>query len=206
MIDLPTIADKLEHYSPNKHPDRFLGHRSAVTLLLRQAQEPEILMIERAHREGDPWSGHMAFPGGRMDDSDDHAYGAAIRECDEEIGLELHDYGRYLGRLSDMSTHIRRGGHAMWVTPFVFALDEVPPLNPNYEVADILWVPLSFLADPANRETMNWEIQGENIDLPCYFFDKRRIWGLSLGMLDELLFMLELANFPQRPARGAATL
>jgi 8-oxo-dGTP pyrophosphatase MutT (NUDIX family) len=199
MTDLTAIADTLEHFTPNKHPDRRLGKRSAVTLLLYQGKEPSILMIERAQREGDPWSGHMAFPGGRMDDTDDHSYGTAIRECDEEIGLNLHDHGRYLGRLSDLSTHIRHGTHGMWVTPFVFSLDEIPPLQPNYEVADIVWVPLSFLADEANRDSMALDFNDKKIELACYYFEGKCIWGLSLGMLDELLAVCDLAHFPQPP-------
>ena len=147
-------------------------------------------MIERAKSEKDPWSGHMAFPGGRVDDTDDHSFAAAIRECEEEVGLDIQSHGRYLGRLSDMATHIRAGRDAMIVTPYVFALEHVPALQPNYEVADILWVPLAFLQDDSNRKSMLWAIEDMELDLPCYDYRERRIWGLSLGMLDEMMGIL----------------
>jgi hypothetical protein len=50
-----------------------------------------------------------------------------------------------------------------------------------------VWVPLGFLAERANREKMRWTPNGIALELPCYLFGGRRIWGLSLMMLDELL-------------------
>lgn len=193
MTSLPIITEHLASYVPRKSPDRESARRSAVTILLH-APEPEdvrVLMIERAKSEGDPWSGHMAFPGGRMDDTDDHSFAAAIRECDEEIGLDVQNHGEYLGRLSELETHIRSGRDAMVVTPFVFSLDDVPELRPNYEVADIVWVPLAFLLDHSNRKSMHWQREGMEFELPCYDYDERRIWGLSLGMLDELMGLIK---------------
>ena len=75
----------------------------------------------------------------------------------------------------------------MVVTPYIFTIDEVPDLNPNHEVAEVIWVPLGFLADQDNRQTMQWQRQHMTVDMPCYYFEEKRIWGLSLGMLDELV-------------------
>lgn len=194
MSSLTVIAEQLAHFVPAKSEQRYAARRSAVTIVLHEVQgQVRILMIERAKSEKDPWSGHMAFPGGRMDDTDDHSFAAAIRECEEEVGLDIHNHGHYLGRLSDLETHIRAGRDAMIVTPYVFALDEIPALQPNYEVADILWVPLEFLQDQHNRKTMQWSFDGHELDLPCYDFQERRIWGLSLGMLDEMMGILGAA-------------
>lgn len=197
MVSVSNIARQLAGFTPSKAPDRHSKRRSAVTLLLRGGREggAEILMIERAEREGDPWSGHMGFPGGRLDAADAHSFGAAVRETREEIGLEVGSDGQYLGRLSDVSTHLRSGVSAMLVTPYVFSIGDEQLFTPNDEVADILWVPLAFFADPTNRESMEWRYEEYLLHLPCYHFQGKRIWGLSLGMLDEFLAVSGIAEF-----------
>jgi 8-oxo-dGTP pyrophosphatase MutT (NUDIX family) len=149
-------------------------------------------MIKRAEREGDPWSGHMAFPGGRMDKADAHGYAVAVRETEEEIGLALGPRDRCIGRLSDINARPLRGAFGMVVSPFVFRLDREIEFTPNYEVAEVVWVPLEFLLDTDNRDEMLWE--GRNMRLPCYFYEQRCIWGLSLMMLDELMDLVEGQN------------
>ena len=197
MNTLKLISEQLAGFEPYRSPDRRSRRRSSVALLVRNSEcdGVEVLMIERSEREGDPWSGHMAFPGGRMDAVDAHSYDAARRETREEIGLDVDACGQYLGRLSDISTHLRSGTSAMLVTPFVFALEGSPELALNHEVADIVWVPLSFLADAANRRHMDWQHDGVDLELPCYFYQGRCIWGLSLGMLDEFLAISGMAQF-----------
>jgi 8-oxo-dGTP pyrophosphatase MutT (NUDIX family) len=200
MKSVQLIAEQLSGFCPTRTPDRQSRRRSAVTLLLRDqpATGAEVLMIERSHRDGDPWSGHMGFPGGRMDPGDAHSYAAATRETHEEIGLDVETHGQLIGRLSDMSTHIRSGKSAMLVTPYVFSIAGEPRLEANHEVADILWVPLGFLADNANRQNMDWRYDGFDLQLPCYHFQGRRIWGLSLAMLDEFMAVAGMAQFETR--------
>ncbi|MCB1675461.1 MAG: CoA pyrophosphatase [Halioglobus sp.] len=174
--------------------------RSAVAMILQvRAGELHILMIRRAERRGDPWSGHMAFPGGRMEKGDAHGYATALRETREEVGLVLGaDAGdRCLGRLSEIRARPRRGALGMAVTPFVFRVDRDIEFSPNYEVDEVVWVPLEFLLDTDNREQMLWQYRGIELPMPCYFYGKRRIWGLSLMMLDELMDLVEGSN-PQR--------
>jgi 8-oxo-dGTP pyrophosphatase MutT (NUDIX family) len=89
-----------------KHEPKTLTSPSnqgaAVAVVLREADGgPEVLFIERARRAGDPWSGHMAFPGGRIDPEDAHARGAAERETREEVGVDLAG-AEPLGRLDDL--------------------------------------------------------------------------------------------------------
>ena len=185
---LDQAQQQLAQFRPRKKWYRRWARRSAVAVILRQENHGlEALMIKRADRKGDPWSGHMAFPGGRADATDDNNLYTARRETWEEIGLDTHVHTACIGRLSDRETHALRGAYSMVVTPYIFTIDEVPDLNPNYEVAEVVWVPLGFLADRDNRQTMKWQKQNIDVDMPCYFFEDRRIWGLSLGMLDELV-------------------
>jgi 8-oxo-dGTP pyrophosphatase MutT (NUDIX family) len=189
---LQLIESKLSDHKPGKKLLRPLMKRSAVALILQvRSGELHILMIKRAEREGDPWSGHMAFPGGRKDPGDVNGFACAVRETEEEVGLQLLPEDTCIGRLSEVNAMSRLRGVGMAVTPFVFRLNREVRFDPNYEVAEVVWVPLEFLLEPENREEMEWTFRGMKINLPCYFYEGRRIWGLSLNMLDELMGLLE---------------
>jgi 8-oxo-dGTP pyrophosphatase MutT (NUDIX family) len=189
---LELIETRLEKHKSIRKRLRNLRKRSAVAMILQVRDgELNILMIKRAEREGDPWSGHMAFPGGRMDTVDAHGFDVAVRETSEEIGVELGAEDTCIGRLSEVSARPGRSALGMVVTPFVFRLDRDVDFQPNYEVAEVVWVPLEFLLNPENRTTMEWEFKGAKIKLPCYWYEGRCIWGLSLMMLGELLDIVE---------------
>ena len=143
--------------------------------------------------------GQVSFPGGRMETSDFDIRATALRETHEEVGLLLTEADACIGRLSDLNARPHKGALGMAVSPFVFRLDRQVKFRPNYEVAETVWVPLEFLLDTANRETMVWERKGLKIPMSCYFYEGRRIWGLSLMMLDELMDLVEGSN----PARKA---
>jgi len=195
---LELIESRLSDHSPGRKVWRRLMRRSAVAMILQVREgELHILMIKRAEREGDPWSGHMAFPGGRMDKADAHGFAVAVRETEEEVGLRLTAEDQCIGRLSDIITRPRKGLFGMAVTPFVFRLEREVSFSPNEEVAEVVWVPLEFLLDTDNREQMEWTYKGIKMPLPCYFYQGRCIWGLSLMMLDELMDLVEGRN-PRR--------
>ena len=195
---LQLIETRLADHSPERKRLRGLRKRAAVAMILKVVDgELHILMIKRAEREGDPWSGHMAFPGGRMETSDASGFEAARRETMEEIGLVLEDDDPCIGRLSEINARPNRGALGMIVTPFVFRIDRETSFEPNHEVAEVVWIPLEFLLDLDNREEMVWDFKGMEIPMPCYFYGKRRIWGMSLMMLDELMDLIEGSN-PRR--------
>ena len=175
----------------------------------------ELLFIHRAEHPLDPWSGHMAFPGGMVDPGDTDPLEAAVRETREELGLDLRATATLLGRLSDVKPRSLRA--SLSISPFVFAArGELPPLLPNDEVQEAVWVPWRFLADPRNRSTMTWPRPGAPssgapsasepgapssgapsgsqpvapLVMPCYDLGGRSIWGLTLRMVDELLELL----------------
>jgi 8-oxo-dGTP pyrophosphatase MutT (NUDIX family) len=195
---LQLIETRLSDHTPGKKLLRPLMKRSAVAMIL-QVRDGQlyILMIKRADRKGDPWSGHMAFPGGRMDKTDVNGFAVAVRETQEEVGLELGAQDECIGRLSELNARPHKGTFGMAVSPFVFRLEREVEFAPNYEVAETVWVPLEFLIDTSNREKMVWNYKGADIPVPCYKYKGRVIWGLSLMMLDELLNLIEGRN-PKR--------
>ncbi|MBB3048162.1 8-oxo-dGTP pyrophosphatase MutT (NUDIX family) [Litorivivens lipolytica] len=189
---LNQVQETLSPFRPRKRWFRRWVKRSAVAMLVRDGKAgPEVLMIKRAEREGDRWSGHMAFPGGRMETDDQHSKATAERETREEIGVDPAKVGHCIGRLSDIMTQPHSGLRPMVITPYVYALKRFPEPRPNYEVDEVIWVPLNFLADEGNREKMIWEKGRLKIELSCYWYQERRIWGLSLAMLDELVSLFQ---------------
>jgi 8-oxo-dGTP pyrophosphatase MutT (NUDIX family) len=167
--------------------------RAAVALVLRDTAEgPQILLIKRAERTGDPWSGHMAFPGGREDEHDENLLATALRETREELSLDLSTSGRLLGSLSVLPAIARGRATGMVIAPFVFELteEEAPLAYKLDEVSEAVWVPLEPLMGGALRTTIAYEAAGQNLQLPAYDFEGRIVWGLTYRMLDSLFELL----------------
>lgn len=144
----------------------------------------DLLMISRAAREGDPWSGHVAFPGGRMQAGDETPLHAAIRETHEEIGVDLSG-ARVLGELDEVPTV--HPLPPLLVRPYVFALDRVPAVQPNHEVAAVHRFPLDDLLAGRGRGRMSRVFRDVPWVLPYVDHDGVRLWGLTLRMVDDLL-------------------
>lgn len=183
------ILQKAEHYYATKKWYRALSQRAAVAIVVQERPllGPCLLMIQRAEREGDPWSGQMAFPGGKRDAVDEHITHTALREVQEELGIEPALLHR-CGRLSDiLARPYRLQQKPMVVSPLLFASDAELVFNPNEEVADVLWVPLAHFLNPEHRQSMSWAKYDKPLNLPCYYYQEKRIWGLSLLMIDELV-------------------
>ena len=193
MISVKTIIDRLDRHQPEL-VDSPPPCQAEVALILGgapSAKDPKIIFIQRSVCAGDPWSGQMAFPGGRREESDLHAGDAARRETFEEIGLELGQH-QLVGRLGDLRG--RHGGQSqdMLISCFVFAIERVPALIPNYEVSEVVSVPLSCLLDPSLQTRIRYEQAGDQC-FPGIFVgqeDERVIWGLTYRFLTQLFSLL----------------
>lgn len=168
--------------------------RAAVAAIVAPVRgAAHMLFIRRATVEGDPWSGHTAFPGGRLDETDASDEAAVCREVLEEVGLDLKHLGTGLGRLSDVVSPPLK--YRVVVTPFVYLLDAAPTLELEAsEVADALWLPLSALIAGEGRGTFRYKFRGQAVDLGCVDLGGVRIWGMTLRILDELLERVKRAN------------
>lgn len=155
--------------------------------------EAEILLIQRAKNENDPWSGHMAFPGGRYQNGDENMLNTTIRETFEEIGFDInkellnYDKKKYnkISRLSDVTT-LRHLGEAIVVTPFLFGIEKKPEIQMNQEVDNFFWIPLNFFLKSENQKLREFDINSQKVSLPCYFYDNKIIWGITLSMINEI--------------------
>ena len=174
--------------APEQDLEQGKVRHAAVALVLAPGPQGwSLLMMKRADREGDPWSGHMSFPGGHVEPSDaDHLH-AATREASEEMGLQLKRRD-CLGELRSVSSpRVKAGPKRRVVRAFVFALQERPELTLNAEAASAHWFPLQQLLDGEGRGRFEFEWKGNAMMLPRIDLQEQRIWGMSLGMLDELL-------------------
>lgn len=171
---------------PPASPDQTL--QAAVAVILRSGRELELLLIKRARHEGDPWSGHMALPGGRRDPSDENLLRTAVRETHEEVGVELSGpAAAHLGRLDEVSPLTARLP-SLAIHPFVFGVGPATVARPDAsEVAGIHWVRLDGLRDPATRGTVTIRLRHEERDFPCYRVDGESVWGLTYRILERFL-------------------
>jgi len=163
-----------------KFMNREPAHAS-VLLAIMLREQPTVLLTERtAHLS--THSGQVAFPGGRADPGDATPAATALREAQEEIGLD-RKFVEVLGTLPIYTT-----GSAFIVTPVVALVqaEHVVTANPH-EVADVFEVPLNFLMDPANhhRHAVEWAgARREWLSMPYVDAKTERfIWGATAGML-----------------------
>ena len=151
---------------------------------------PDVLFIERAEKEGDPWSGQMAFPGGHKDPVDDDLKSAAMRETLEEISLDLSG-AHYLGALDHQQARPRGHNLDMIIAPHVFEISGDPVLEPNYEVADTVWAPLNSLVTNTLHDWMTFELRGEPTIFNGYRLSGGHfVWGLTYRVLKDFFTTL----------------
>jgi len=156
---------------------------ASVALVLAGGVNLSLCVIRRAERAGDPWSGHLALPGGRASAADPHPRAVAERETMEEVGIALAAQ-HYLGALSQLPVRLGGGHGGMILHPFVYyAGPDLPPLLPSDEVAEAFWVPLADLWDPANASHLEWDRGGTRLLYPAIRCRGHAIWGLTFRVL-----------------------
>ncbi|HSG90481.1 MAG TPA: CoA pyrophosphatase [Pseudomonadales bacterium] len=190
-LRLQTIREALAEHEHERHALDTVDRRAAVATILRgRGDDTEVLLIRRSERPGDPWSGHMAFPGGHVE-AGERMLDAARRETREEIGLDLDVHGSLIGRL-DHARAVARGRKLdMVIAPYVFELHGEPPaFAPNYEVAEVLWTPLAPMLTGASHTILEHEMNGEHLRFPGYDVGGRVVWGLTYRMLGTLFAVL----------------
>ena len=164
------------------HPEREARIHAAVSLVVRAGATLDVLLIKRAHHEDDPWSGHMALPGGRRDRADASLLHTATRETLEETGLVL-DGALRLGRLETVSPQSTRLPD-LTIFPFVFGVPAGARARvASREVHAVHWVDLETLRSPDTRCAVEVELAGGARSFPGLRVGEDVVWGLTYRIL-----------------------
>ena len=189
VISTHTITQQLAQHQPVLASTD--DSNAAVALILDNAvsrDDPEIVFIERARVLSDPWSGHIAFPGGRCEPGDQLSLDTAVRETEEEIGVDL-SAGRLLGRLDDLTG---RRSHHLVVSCFVFMMSSVGPFRQNHEVANVFTLPMSRLLETKRHTEVQYDAwQGQVFPaIRLSNHEEPIVWGLTYRFLENFFALL----------------
>lgn len=159
-------------------------YEAAVTLILREAGDGalDLLFIERAARDGDPWSGQVALPGGRRDAADASLEETAVRETLEEVGIDLRRDGTMLGSLDELRPSTPTLPPVI-VRPFVATVHAEARVASVDEVASFFWAPLDIVLDPAFTTQREIAVRGMRTVRPAIEFEGHVIWGMTERIL-----------------------
>lgn len=195
-INLAEIIRKMSSFEP-KIVSPVGRNEAAVALLLSEGLHgPELLFIERAKRSGDPWSGQMAFPGGRREPADETVLMTAIRETSEEIGVDLAAEN-FIVQLDDLIAPKLSNAHGLIISCHLFQVARSTQFKPNEEVQDLVWLKLN---DLMKSESFTDSYKPPNYDgvFPGFRInadDPRVIWGLTYRIVCNFFRTLGIAGY-----------
>lgn len=173
-----SLIRKLSKTEPPPGEAKF----ASVAVILRGA-DPKTLLIRRAEKDSDPWSGQVAFPGGKMQDGDATVRDTAVRETKEEVGVDLDDSARFLGYLGPFRTHTG----TMDVIASIFLLEKEVDVKLNVEVSSCRWVDITDFVNPTLKSTHLVKRDGTTLEMPAIATDDYVVWGLTYRIIQLLL-------------------
>lgn len=183
---------KLEHLVRNRNALKITGeddfvHAAVMMILRNDLEDLSMLFIKRPESDLDAFSGHMAFPGGKMKQDDESKLHTALRETREEIGVDIDVSGEVLGELDDVNPNNPRAANII-VTPYLSLLKEEVVIRPNLlEVEAAVWVPVKHLLDEKNATVRLRERKGRLVEDYVYNYDPYIIWGMTGRIVYQFL-------------------
>ena len=188
MNTLATVRRALRDHRPQVADAPDARPAAVALVLLEGPQGLEILLIRRAERADDPWSGQIALPGGRYDVGDGDLFATAVRETREETGVDLSGAER-LGVLDDLYPRTSTLPPVV-VRPFVFGLAQRTALVASDEVQRAFWLPLRRLSEPGVRREVTLTLHGAVRTFPAYLVDDDLIWGMTERILTPFVDLI----------------
>jgi 8-oxo-dGTP pyrophosphatase MutT (NUDIX family) len=176
---LRNVLSKLDSAQPEIESAKL----AAVSVIVAGEDRLSTLLIKRAKHQDDPWSGQIAFPGGKLSKDDTSAKETAIREAREEVGVDLVRNAKFAGYHTPFRTHTGE----MDVIPAVFLTPRELEVTPNHEVAGFKWVLLEEFLHPRSASTYHLEFRGSFRNLPAFAVGDYVIWGLTHRIISSLL-------------------
>src|SRR3989442_15055853 len=158
----------------------------AILLWDEPGRGPQTLLVRRAEREGDPWSGQIGLPGGRVKQGAETPRTALHREVEEEVGIKLEEVGVELGSLS-VGHPMRR--MEMRVQPWVYGLRRKPMISIGSEIASSFWANLAELA--SKKKISEITIRDKPWSVESFVVEGKIVWGFTYRVLTELLPILD---------------
>lgn len=192
MFNADQIALALAQNRPNFRRPNDRTREAAVAIILKlNGKDCETLFIKRAERVGDPWSGQMAFPGGHKETTDDDLCAAAVRETQEEIGLDLST-AQYFGALDHQQAQPRGKVLNLIIAPHVFLIEDQPSLSLNQEVEAVVSAPLSLLAGNSLHDVEVMPMAGRPTAFNGYRLPSGHfVWGLTYRILKSFFLAVQ---------------
>ena len=169
----------------NRHREPDDSAHAAVAMLLTEADDTlKVLLVKRATRETDPWSGHMAFPGGRRGHGDPDLKATACRETREETGIDLTQCTA-IGSLDALHSTVRPD---VRIQPFIFSCIDPPEVTLNEELMAHYWIPLEEIDRSRGKTRIGPR------EHPAYLVEGKAVWGLTYRMLENFFVILNGEN------------
>jgi 8-oxo-dGTP pyrophosphatase MutT (NUDIX family) len=159
---------------------------AAVAIVHARGNAESVLLMRRSEREGDSWSGHWSFPGGRRDPVDRDLLHTALRELREECGVRLTR--RDLDSEMPPRHARRKSGAAVRVTPFLFRVEaELPAVPDGREAVEASWIPLTVLRDPSHHLLLPVPGHPPEVLFPGVALNRAPLWGFTYRLICDWL-------------------
>lgn len=191
FVEIDYVKEKLALHEPERKKEPGVSQAAVAVVLREHLGSTEVLLIERALRDGDPWSGHMAFPGGRIEPGDTSTRSAASRETLEEVGVALSE-AEYLGRVADRVGNPRIQSRLI-ISAHAFHLQEEQAfVLEESEVQSAFWFPLAEMHSA--ERLIDYEVpQMPKVRFPGILVGepgRHIVWGLTYGFLEDFFTAL----------------
>jgi 8-oxo-dGTP pyrophosphatase MutT (NUDIX family) len=159
---------------------------AVVAIIIKSDTKPSKLVLIKRNEYDGHHSGQMAFPGGKKDHGDLNLKHTAIRELEEEIGIQIKE-----SELIELKPHWVHVSN-YWIQPYYVVLNKNLDYRINKrEINRIFEIPLAFFKQKESLDYHELEFMKEKIIAPRYYYETEEIWGATAVMLYQLINLID---------------